>query len=44
MYRSLIASRLLVDVMQLSEQPLSKGRVRENPGIEVAFRSNGSVL
>ena len=42
--RSLIASRLLVDVMQLSEQPRSKGRVRENPGIEVAFRSNGSVL
>ena len=44
MYRSLIASRLLVDVMQLSEQPRSKGRVGENPGIEVAFRSNGSVL
>ena len=39
-----MASRLLVDVMQLSEQPRSKGRVRENPGIEVAFRSNGSVL
>ena len=26
-------SRLLVDVMQLSEQPRSKGRVGENPGI-----------